>query len=643
MRLALALSFIVAGCGSPMSTLLGLGAPCNQSSDCPNTETCFLDVPGGECSQLCQEDKNCGAGNACVMGRCQPGCVTGADCPAGMVCVGAMPMHCEPSSGDLAATPDAASPADLSRSRDAEAEVDAVVAQDLGAPIDQGVPHDAAMPGDLASAIDAARPADLAHSPDLLMRDSSAQSDLARLPDLAVPDLKSPQDLAVPDLKFPPDLSMPDLAPPPDLSMSDLSPPPDLAMPDLKSPPDLEMPDLKSPPDLTMVANFCHDLMRNGKETDVDCGGGGCGPCGLGAKCAVAGDCKSMTCNLGHCVAAHVLALAFGAPKQFAAGIEPVFFAAADLNHDGKTDLVVGTNNSTLEVILGNGDGTLAAPVPYAAKTNDVMLTDLNGDGFVDVVQTVQVFLGKGDGTLSAPVDFAGCGRVEVAADFNRDGRTDVASLQPAQGNNHLCFFAGPGDGTLGAPSVSQLMPVGTYLSVATADLNGDAKLDLVIDCEGFPACDGAAKVMVVLGNGDGTFQPAIASAQLGGGVHFSLAVDDFNGDGKVDVAVPNAIALGTGDGHLGTFASLGVDARVIVAADFDGDGKVDLATVEPMSQTLRILKGKGDGTFEAPMTIATPGLGVCLIVADLNGDGLPDLVTADDNNTVTVFLNSSK
>jgi hypothetical protein len=188
-------------------------------------------------------------------------------------------------------------------------------------------------------------------------------------------------------------------------------------------------------------------------------------------------------------------------------------------------------------------------------------------------------------------------------------------------------------------------LPVGQGPSgIATADLNADHKLDLVI-ANGF-----SNSVSALLGNGDGTFQPSVSYPV--GTSPIAVKIRDFNGDGKPDIFVVNSnssvsILLGNGDG---TFQAQVVTNIVtdqlneVTVGDFNGDGKLDLAmpvsVTPPGNSALTVMLGRGDGTFQAPIS-ANPGPAptpASMKVADFNGDGKLDLVTSD-SVAVSVFL----
>ena len=188
---------------------------------------------------------------------------------------------------------------------------------------------------------------------------------------------------------------------------------------------------------------------------------------------------------------------------------------------------------------------------------------------------------------------------------------------------------------TSSSPRVPKFVDHRDYLAadgphgMATADLNGDGVLDLVLD-------DGnTSGVSVLLGNRDGSFQP-FALFDCGCAFPVDVAVADFNGDGKNDVAETSSsgvsILLGDGAGNLGTprVLTAGVAPDRIVAADLNGDRKIDLAVTNLGSNTVSIFLGRGDGTFGAAKNI-TVGMGPDGIAAgDFNGDGKLDLAVAN-------------
>jgi Big-like domain-containing protein/VCBS repeat protein/FG-GAP repeat protein len=348
--------------------------------------------------------------------------------------------------------------------------------------------------------------------------------------------------------------------------------------------------------------------------------------------------------------------------------------AAADVNGDGKLDLVVtntggnGSQDGSVGVLLGNGDGTFQPAVASdsgGGLTAAVAVADVNGDGKLDVITanafpgTVGVLLGNGDGTFQPPLTYD-FGAVSVAvADVNGDGKPDllVANFYGSVG-----VMLGNGDGTFQPPVIYTGNPFWDDVNaVAVADVNGDGKPDLLVAVGSTPEFRNGS-VFVLLNNGDGTFGAPMG--YLSGGYAWSIAVADVNGDGKPDLVVGNildsvaAVLLGNGDGTFQpalTYNSGGQYANSVAVADVNGDGKPDLVvaaegtTIGPSPNgALSVLLGNGDGTFLAPLIYNSTGfLPMALVLADVNGDGRADIlsttgVLSPPPSSVGVWLNNT-
>ena len=333
--------------------------------------------------------------------------------------------------------------------------------------------------------------------------------------------------------------------------------------------------------------------------------------------------------------------------------------AVGDFNGDGKLDLAI-TDSAGIQVLLGNGDGTFQPSVfyPVSGGTFFVIVGDFNGDGKLDIaaeagidihLRSVAILLGNGDGTFQAPIFSSldtslSCANWLAAGDFNVDGKLDVA-VSYGCGSAAISVLLGNGDGTfqplVDYPTASE------PLALAVGDFNGDGKLDIATANFGSFA---GHTVSILLGNGDGTFQPHVEYQADGGAA--ALVAADFNGDGKLDLAVdcacghsttacgrPGTVAvlLGNGDGTFKAPAIYDVDEypNMITTADFNGDGKLDLAVADFDSAKISFLLGNGDGTFqphfEVSLVDSLSGLSggpVGVLAGDFNGDGLLDLVT---------------
>ena len=330
-------------------------------------------------------------------------------------------------------------------------------------------------------------------------------------------------------------------------------------------------------------------------------------------------------------------------------GGSPRSVTIGDFNGDGIADLAIANYDGGVTVLLGKGDGTFTAAASPATGIWPVSLAsaDFNGDGKLDLAvpnlgsDTVTILLGKGDGTFTAAASAGtGSGPCAIAVgDFNGDGIPDlvVANAGSNSGPSPVTVLLGKGDGTFIA-AASPAAGVGP-VSVAVGDFNGDGKMDLAV------ANEFSDSVTVLLGKGDGTFTGA-ASPVTGKYPKF-VVVGDFNGDGKMDLAVSNqgddnlTILLGKGDGTFTAAASplVGSEPQSIGIGDFNGDGKLDLAVANAGDSTLTILLGNGDGTFTAAVN-PVPVDNQFAAVADFNGDGAPDLaVTGPDADTATILL----
>ena len=335
--------------------------------------------------------------------------------------------------------------------------------------------------------------------------------------------------------------------------------------------------------------------------------------------------------------------------QTYAVGGDPSSVVAADLNGDGKLDLVA-TNwgSNTVSVLMGNGDGTFQSQstVAVGSEPDYVAVADLNGDGIGDLVvansgdNTVSVLLGNGDGTFKPQRIYAvGDYPTSVAiADFSGDGKLDIVATNWE--SNSVSVLLGNGDGTFG---VQRTYAVGSGpVSVIAADVNRDGKLDLVV------SNTNSDTVSVLLGNGDGTFHAQTTFAT--GSNPQNLAVADFNGDGKLDIAMGDwssnsvSVLLGNGDGTFQTQTTypVGTYPECVAVADMNGDGKPDLVVANSGDTTVSVLCGNGDGTFQAQRTFATGRQPMFVAAADLNGNGATDLVVANRAaNSVGVLLSN--
>jgi hypothetical protein len=328
--------------------------------------------------------------------------------------------------------------------------------------------------------------------------------------------------------------------------------------------------------------------------------------------------------------------------------------AIGDLNGDQKADLAV-LDQFGVRALLGNGDGTFhVGAASYSARdhANDLPLSfamgDFNGDGNADFVvgtsgPTIVVLMGNGDGSFQAlteyavgiqPPPFPGSGIGVVAVgDFNQDGKADVVAADLRDATVYILL--GNGDGSF-QPAISYAVG-NSPQSVVIADFNADGIPDLAV------ANRTSNNVSVLRGIGDGTFAPAVSYA-VGSAPTFLIS-GDFNGDGNADIVVANGanvtVLAGNGDGTFqpGVNSVLTATPGFLANADYDGDGKQDLVLANP----LRIALGNGDSTFQPPIRPIFPGVTLdpgAIAIGDFNGDGRSDIAAANTSAaTVTILI----
>jgi glucose/arabinose dehydrogenase len=351
----------------------------------------------------------------------------------------------------------------------------------------------------------------------------------------------------------------------------------------------------------------------------------------------------------------------FADPLSFPVGTNPHSVVAADVNRDGRLDLVTANAGSDdTSVLLGNGDGTFQPAKSWATGPHPKFtgVADFNGDGKLDLAtgnqddDTDTVRLGNGNGTFSnQTTTYPACHHPHNVAtgDLNGDGKPDIVT--GCSSGSTLTVLLGTGKGTF-APTATYSTDASSY-AVSIGDLNGDGHPDLAV------AGYSGDEVAVLLGNGDGTFG-APQTFAVGHRPH-SIAIADLNKDGKPDLLTADSgadtvsVLLGDGTGGFGsaTQYAVGPVPKSIAAGDLNGDGNVDVVvgntagngdgvTNNPNGDNVSVLLGNGDGTLGPAVTYRCGHTPFSVAIGDFNGDGRPDLATANwDDNAVGVLINA--
>lgn len=374
-----------------------------------------------------------------------------------------------------------------------------------------------------------------------------------------------------------------------------------------------------------------------------------CGACGRACTPGVA--CSAGSCKQSQCtgpasfqqIASFPSSLATRDPTQF------MGYVGADMNRDGRLDLIEYNQGGDLMIWLGHGDGTFAASTSYStldsfgtwALPGYAAVGDFNEDGLADLAvtrpgsETVEIRPGISGGGLGGhpglPVSRL------VMADLDGDGHLDVIEghINHDQGENRFTVLRGRGNGTF-AKTGDYAIPDDLIARIQLRDWDGNGTLDLLAV---------GTTLHVLPGKGDGTFAELQHCAL---GVDFQTGVfPDLNLDGKLDAVWamwPNqslATVLGSGDCRFSprTDYPESFQPWVLGIGDLSGDGVLDLVLPGDKGRTL-LLIGKGDGTFVAEPELALDMSGLALFIADVTDDGVPDIVSTGERGIV-VFANT--
>jgi hypothetical protein len=330
----------------------------------------------------------------------------------------------------------------------------------------------------------------------------------------------------------------------------------------------------------------------------------------------------------------------------------PLSVATGDFNHDGRLDAVVasayeiqGRNSTEVQVLLGNGDGTFKAAVNYRVgqAPDSVAAADVNHDGNSDIVvadsasDTVSVLLGNGDGTFQPAVSFPVPQNPTFVAvgDFNNDGKIDIATVNGSDATGYcdcVAVLLGNGDGTFQEPPIITSLAAPPTSAFGVGRFRAGGNLDIAVSEES----EFTSQVEILIGNGDGSFRSG-STYEVGSGPG-AVAVADFNGDSHLDLAVSEneeeaiGVLLGNGDGTFQPEVRYGTNFPLwVTAADLTGDGTQDLVVANlDFSSGVSTLKGNGDGTFQSGVYYPDGAEDRFVAVGDFNGDKKPDIVVLD-------------
>ncbi|MBF9220131.1 T9SS type A sorting domain-containing protein [Hymenobacter ruricola] len=335
----------------------------------------------------------------------------------------------------------------------------------------------------------------------------------------------------------------------------------------------------------------------------------------------------------------------------------PFKVAVLDVNGDGRRDIVTADSGGAVGVLLGQTGGGFAAAVTYAGGdgfSTGLAVADTNGDGRLDLVvtnsisNTVGVLLGQPAAGFAPVITYravassnSGSPTDVAVADVNGDGRPDILTANP--GGDEVGVLLGLAGGGFAPATV---YPTGSRSGfLAVADVNGDGRPD-VVTANGSTAG-------VLLGQAGGSFAP-VSTYSTGIGTT-GLAVADVNGDGRPDIVTTKSgsnlvgVLLGQTGGSFAPVITYstgpGSNPQGVAVADVNGDGRPDIVTGNTGNSTAGVLLGQAGGGWATVSTYAAGAVGFTLYgvaVADVNGDGRPDIVTANfGSDRVGVLLNT--
>lgn len=337
----------------------------------------------------------------------------------------------------------------------------------------------------------------------------------------------------------------------------------------------------------------------------------------------------------------------------YATGAQRRGMDTADFNGDGHADIAVIGGGASVQVRLGNGDGTFGAGTNYSITPlggtiygSDLEVGDFDGDGISDLigvsygssVAQISFLKGNGDGTFQAATSestiTSGLGFKVSKGDFDEDGDLDLVITDGF--TNQTSLYTN--DGTANFSFSSNITGGYGYDAVAVADFNGDGNLD-------FAGGTSGGTFTVIRGNGNGTFQSAVNLTA--GGFVYSQAAGDIDGDGDIDIVVSNGtnnsigVFRNNGDATFAARVDYAVSSAVrhVELGDITGDGILDILAVGTSSNYA--LVNSGTGTFTLTSTVASTG-DFGSVAGDYNGDGVYDLATVSYGGTMGIYRSTS-